>query len=159
MSDQKLGRTIGVPTANLPQPVRSLALHGGYAAVCELPDGGRRTGVANIGWRPTLGSNRPVLEVHLFDFDGDLYGQRLTVFPCAKLRGEVKFEHFDALKQQIGADQRRARAYFLQRPEAGAGPRPGLNNDDSLPLASAPLAREAVTSDSSAGTPADHDDG
>ena len=172
VADQKLGRTIGVPTANLPQPVRSLALHGVYAVVTELPDGRRLPGVANIGWRPTVGSTRPVLEVHLFDFDGDLYGERLAVFPCAKLRGEVKFEHFDALKRQIGADQRRARAYFaehtLQRPETGASvsqrpeagaSRLGLNNDDSLPLASAPLAREAVTSDSSAGTPADHDDG
>ncbi|PWV70486.1 bifunctional riboflavin kinase/FAD synthetase [Halomonas sp. A11-A] len=182
VADQKLGRTIGVPTANLPQPVRSLALQGVYAVVSELPDGRRLPGVANIGWRPTVGSTRPVLEVHLFDFDGDLYGQRLRVFPCAKLRGEVRFEHLDALKQQITADQRRARAYFaehsLQRPEAGASvsqhpktgasvsqrpeagaSRLGLNNDDSLPLASAPLAREAVTSDSSAGTPADHDDG
>ncbi|MCE0733353.1 bifunctional riboflavin kinase/FAD synthetase [Halomonas sp. G15] len=161
--DQQLGRTIGVPTANLPQPVRSLALQGVYAVITELPDGRRLPGVANIGWRPTVGSTRPVLEVHLFDFDGELYGERLAVFPCAKLRGEVKFDDFAALKHQIGLDLERARGYFaqhaLQRPEAGAGPRPGLNNDDSLPLASAPLAREAVTLDSSVGTPADHDDG
>jgi riboflavin kinase/FMN adenylyltransferase len=64
----------------------------------------------------------------------------------------VKFAHFDELKAQIRADQARARAYFSVHP-AGDG------SDDSLPLASAPLAREAVTSDSSAGAPADHDDG
>ncbi|MCL7942047.1 bifunctional riboflavin kinase/FAD synthetase [Halomonas sp. ATCH28] len=175
--DRQLGRTIGVPTANLPQPALSLALQGVYAVVTELPDGRRLPGVANIGWRPTVGSERPVLEVHLFEFDGDLYGRRLTVFPCAKLRGEVKFAHFDELKAQIRADQARARSYFhqhsaaggyvLQHPAAGAhfathpvaAATAGDSSDDSLPLASAPLAREAVTSDSSAGSPADHDDG
>ncbi|ATJ84326.1 bifunctional riboflavin kinase/FAD synthetase [Halomonas beimenensis] len=144
--DRQLGRTIGVPTANLPQPARSLALQGVYAVLTELPDGRRVEGVANIGWRPTVGSHRPVLEVHLFDFDGDLYGEFLTVLPCAKLRGEVKFDGLDALKAQIRADQARARRYFA-------------GTDDSLPLASAPLAREAVISDTSAGLPADHDDG
>ncbi|MBS9404905.1 bifunctional riboflavin kinase/FAD synthetase [Halomonas sp. TRM85114] len=165
--DQQLGRTIGVPTANLPQPALSLALQGVYAVVTELPDGRCLPGVANIGWRPTVGSERPVLEVHLFDFDGDLYGERLTVFPCAKLRGEVKFAQFDELKAQIRADQARARAYFLQHPAAGAHyaahpvavDQAGDGTDYSLPLASAPLAREAVTFDSSAGKPADHDDG
>ncbi|MDR9439825.1 MAG: bifunctional riboflavin kinase/FAD synthetase [Halomonas sp.] len=175
--DRQLGRTIGMPTANLPQPALSLALQGVYAVLTELPDGRCLPGVANIGWRPTVGSDRPVLEVHLFDFDGDLYGERLTVFPCAKLRGEVRFAHFDALKTQIRADQARARAYFLEHPAAGAcfpahsaasayfathpvtADSAGDGCDDSLPLASAPLAREAVTSDSSAGAPADHDDG
>ncbi|MBB3191677.1 bifunctional riboflavin kinase/FAD synthetase [Halomonas cerina] len=152
VSDRQLGRTIGVPTANLPQPALSLALQGVYAVVTDLPDGRRLPGVANIGWRPTVGSERPVLEVHLFDFDGDLYGERLTVFPCAKLRGEVKFAHFDALKMQIRADLARARHYFAAHP-------PGDTLDDRLPLASAPLAREAVIPDSSAGAPADHDDG
>ncbi|GHE22615.1 bifunctional riboflavin kinase/FAD synthetase [Halomonas urumqiensis] len=152
VADQQLGRTIGVPTANLPQPPRPLALQGVYAVVSELPDGRHLPGVANIGWRPTVGSTRPVLEVHLFDFDGDLYGQRLDVFPCAKLRGEVKFDDFEALKRQIHADQARARGFFAERARASG-------NHDSLPLASAPLARETVTSDSSAGRPADHDDG
>ncbi|MBB3231880.1 bifunctional riboflavin kinase/FAD synthetase [Halomonas stenophila] len=145
--DRQLGRTIGVPTANLPQPARSLALQGVYAVTTTLPDGRCAEGVANIGWRPTVGSHRPVLEVHLFDFDGDLYGQRLSVLPCAKLRGEVKFESLDELKAQIAADQARARRFFAE----AAG--------DPLPLASAPLARETVTSDSSAGFPADQDDG
>nr|WP_298250699.1 bifunctional riboflavin kinase/FAD synthetase [uncultured Halomonas sp.] len=182
VADQKLGRTIGVPTANLPQPVRALALHGVYAVVTELPDGRRLPGVANIGWRPTVGSVRPVLEVHLFDFDGDLYGARLVVVPCVKLRGEVKFDDFAALKRQIGLDQQRARDYFFRHPDADARAfqHPDADacafqhpesdacssrypetfgNDDSFPLASAPLAREAVTLDSSAGMSADHDDG
>ncbi|WP_163558327.1 bifunctional riboflavin kinase/FAD synthetase [Halomonas sp. NO4] len=160
VADQKLGRTIGVPTANLPLLPLPLALRGVYAVMVELPDGARRPGVANIGWRPTVGSQRPVLEVHLFDFDGELYGERLAVTPCAKLRGEVKFDDFAALKRQIAADQRRARGYFSQPLAAGAlaEPPPGAG-DDTLFLASAPLAREAVTSDSSADLPADHDDG
>lgn len=149
--DRQLGRTIGVPTANLPQPPRPLALQGVYAVVAELSDGRRRNGVANIGWRPTVGSQRPVLEVHLFEFDGDLYGQRLAVYPCVKLRGEMKFDDFAALARQIEADRRRARDYFSRLAAPGA--------DDILPLASAPLAREAVTFDSPAGPPADHDDG
>ncbi|MGQ4879116.1 bifunctional riboflavin kinase/FAD synthetase [Billgrantia sp. LNSP4103-1] len=156
VADQKLGRTIGVPTANLPLPRLPLALRGVYAVVTELPDGQRFTGVANIGWRPTVGSDRPVLEVHLFDFDGDLYGQRLTVFPCARLRGEVKFDDFTALTQQIAADQARARRYFAE--ECHMARELGLT-DDSLPLASAPLARETATFESSAGRSADHDDG
>ncbi|SDK46209.1 bifunctional riboflavin kinase/FAD synthetase [Billgrantia gudaonensis] len=151
VADQKLGRTIGVPTANLPLLPLPLALRGVYAVVAELPDGTVRAGVANIGWRPTVGSHRPVLEVHLFDFDGELYGERLAVTPCAKLRGEIKFDDFTALKRQIATDLRRAQRYFVEHP-LGTG-------DDALFLASAPLAREAVTSDSSAELPADHDDG
>ncbi|MDR5860862.1 bifunctional riboflavin kinase/FAD synthetase [Halomonas eurihalina] len=147
--DRQLGRTIGVPTANLPQPPHPLALQGVYAVKAALPDGRHAEGVANIGWRPTVGSLRPVLEVHLFDFDEDLYGERLTVLPCAKLRGEMKFDGLEALKAQIGADQARARRFFAETAATG----------DFLPLASAPLAREAVFSDSSAGLPADHDDG
>ncbi|MBW6390311.1 MULTISPECIES: bifunctional riboflavin kinase/FAD synthetase [Halomonadaceae] len=156
VADQKLGRTIGVPTANLPQPRLPLALRGVYAVMTELPDGERLPGVANIGWRPTVGSDRPVLEVHLFDYDGDLYGKRLTVYPCARLRGEKKFDDFAALKQQIMADLARARRFF-------ATPCPAARElglaDDSLPMVSAPLAREATNFESSAGRSADQDDG
>ena len=150
IADQKLGRTIGAPTANMPLPRLPLALRGVFAVVVELPGGERFNGVANIGWRPTVGSDRPLLEAHLFDFDGDLYGQRLTVFPCARLRGEQKFDDFAALKQQIMADQARARGYFADNRPADEHP---------LPLASAPLAREDANFDASADGSADHDDG
>lgn len=145
VADQRLGRTIGVPTANLPLLPLPLALRGVYAVVTELPDGRRLPGVANVGWRPTVGSKRPVLEVHLFDFEGDLYGERLSVFPCARLRGEIAFDGLAALKEQIACDQAQARRYFYRHPEAGAG---SVMGNDYLPLASAPLAREAATSDS-----------
>ncbi|MFC3284195.1 bifunctional riboflavin kinase/FAD synthetase [Litchfieldella rifensis] len=155
VADQKLGRTIGVPTANLPLLSLPLTLRGVYAVIAELADGRRFSGVANIGWRPTVGSARPVLEVHLFDFDEDLYGQRLTVFPCARLRGEISFADFEALKRQIRADLARARRYFDHhgiRAQAQSGVT--VDDDAAFPLASAPLAREAATSDSSVGHPA-----
>ncbi len=104
--------TIGVPTANLPLLAGPMALRGVYAVLTRLADGRELTGVANIGWRPTVGTPRPVLEVHLFDFDGDLYGQRITVVPCARLRGELTFDGLEALKRQIHRDQARARDYF-----------------------------------------------
>ncbi len=149
--DQQLGRTIGVPTANLPLLPQPLTLRGVFAVVAELANGQRYPAVANVGFRPTVGSKRPTLEVHLLDFSGDLYGQRLTVYPCARLRGEVKFDDFDALKTQIEHDQARARRYFAA---AGAG---CMN---SLPLASAPLGRETASSDfSSADNAADANDG
>ncbi|MBS8270520.1 bifunctional riboflavin kinase/FAD synthetase [Halomonas litopenaei] len=154
--DQQRGRTIGVPTANLPLLPGPLVLRGVYAATVEIHDGSdgeasqRHPAVVNIGWRPTVGSPRPVLEAHLLDMQVDLYGKRLTVVPCAKLRGEETFADFAALKTQIYADIDRARAVFARDPD---GPRP-------YPLASAPRAREAATQDSPAGqAPADHDDG
>jgi len=141
--DQQLGRTIGVPTANLPLMPQPLTLRGVFVVMAELENGQRYPAVANVGFRPTVGSDRPTLEVHLLDFKGDLYGQRMTVFPCARLRGEVKFNDLDALKAQIERDQARAR-HFLT---AALGGQNSAEQDDALPLASAPLGREAVSSD------------
>ncbi|WP_346796581.1 bifunctional riboflavin kinase/FAD synthetase [Halomonas sp. Bachu 37] len=176
--DQQLGRTIGVPTANLPLLPQPQTLHGVYAVVAQLPGDECYSGVANVGWRPTVGSKRPTLEVHLFDFDGNLYGQRLKVYPCARLRGEIKFDDIEALKQQIHKDQARARRYLQDF--TGANDKVGAcrSLDGSLPLASAPLGRDAVASSgtissdsistdsgssssdsSSAGRSADHNDG
>ncbi|HAZ97776.1 MAG TPA: bifunctional riboflavin kinase/FMN adenylyltransferase, partial [Halomonas sp.] len=107
--------------------------------------------VANVGFRPTVGAKRPTLEVHLLDFSGDLYGQRLTVYPCTRLRGEVKFDDFDALKAQIHQDQAKARRYFATA---------DADLTTSLPLASAPLGRETASSDfTSADDAADTNDG
>ncbi|WP_192035982.1 bifunctional riboflavin kinase/FAD synthetase [Halomonas sp. YLGW01] len=181
--DRQLGRTIGTPTANVPLLPQPLALRGVYAVVTELPDGRCLPGVANIGWRPTVGSTRPVLEVHLFDVNEDLYGQRLRVYPCARLRGEITFDGLEPLKRQIQVDQARARDYFARHgstatPDdsearqgiAGPADAPACSTAPAaafytlpltaLPLASAPLAREAATSDSSVGpAPTDQDDG
>ncbi|MGQ7245211.1 bifunctional riboflavin kinase/FAD synthetase [Salinicola sp. V024] len=110
--DRQLGRTIGVPTANIPLTSRPLALRGVFACATRLPDGEWVAGVANIGWRPTVGADRPMLEVHLLDREIDLYGQSLTVVPCARLRGETKFDDFSELVAQIHRDLDSARHYF-----------------------------------------------
>ena len=102
--DRQLGRTLGVPTANLPLPMKPPALQGVYVVAVKTEDDRVHWGVANIGWRPTVGSTRPVLEVHLLDFSGNLYGQRLAVIPCQRLRREKRFEGIDALRAQLMRD-------------------------------------------------------
>jgi riboflavin kinase/FMN adenylyltransferase len=69
-------------------------------------------GVANLGVRPTVGGTRPVLEVHLFDFERDIYGAHLSVRFVHKLRNEQRFPNLDALKAQIAADAMAARVFF-----------------------------------------------
>ncbi len=101
------GRTIGFPTANLdPEPVLAPA-DGVYAVVARVDDEIVR-GVANLGVRPTLEAGRSI-EVHLFDFDRDIYGRAVRVGFVARLRGEVKFDGLDALKAQIARDADEAR--------------------------------------------------
>jgi len=70
-------------------------------------------GVASLGTRPTIGGVEPLLEVHLFDFSGDLYRQHIEIEFVAKLRDEVKFDSLDALMLQMDEDAARARALLL----------------------------------------------
>ncbi len=148
VKDRQLGRTIGVPTANLPLLPGPLVLRGVMAAITRLEDGREVTGVLNIGWRPTVGAHRPVLEVHLFDLDESLYGQRLIVMPCARLRGEETFASIDELKRRIHLDIDQARNYFQQHPLDASGVSPDQADVDAslpscrYPMASAPLAEE-----------------
>ncbi|GAA4500037.1 bifunctional riboflavin kinase/FAD synthetase [Pseudaeromonas paramecii] len=107
----KLGRTIGFPTANVHLKRRRVPVSGVYA-VEVLFSGQLHHGVANVGVRPTVHGTRPQLEVHLFDFAGDLYGRQIQVRLCHKLRDEQKFESFAALQQQIERDAQAARAFF-----------------------------------------------
>lgn len=104
----KRGRTIGFPTANLALP-QDLELAFGIYAVRTLTPAGRFDGVANYGRRPTFDNGRALLEVHLFDFSGDLYGQSIEVEFHAYIRPELKFEGIDALVAQIRADALQAR--------------------------------------------------
>jgi riboflavin kinase/FMN adenylyltransferase len=103
------GRTIGFPTANIYLKQHLEPARGVYAVTARVPDGAEVKGVANIGLRPTVGGAESRLEVHLFDFSGDLYGAELTVALRSFLREEKKFESFDALKAQILADAAQAR--------------------------------------------------
>ncbi len=104
------GRTIGFPTANIALGRHLEPARGVYAVTTRLPDGRRLRGVANIGRRPTVnGGPETRLEVNLFDFEGDLYGEELEVALHAFLRPERKFPGLDALRAQIAADAAEAR--------------------------------------------------
>ncbi|MED5606729.1 MULTISPECIES: bifunctional riboflavin kinase/FAD synthetase [Pseudomonas] len=113
---QKLGRTLGSPTANIQLKRRKAPLNGVYL-VSTVVAGQRVNGVANIGTRPSVnGDGRPHLEVHLLDFAGDLYGLHLDVTFHQKLRDEQRFASLEALKAAILADIAAARAYWLGQP-------------------------------------------
>jgi riboflavin kinase/FMN adenylyltransferase len=109
----KRGRTIGFPTANVALGEHLRPRFGVYA-VRALIDGqeskGWRNGVANLGRRPTIGKLQENFEVHVFDFDGDLYGKTLRVALVDFIRPEMKFSGLDQLKAQIAADANAARA-------------------------------------------------
>ena len=107
LGDQR-GRTIGFPTANVALGEHLRPRYGVYA-VRALVGGAWRTGVANLGKRPTFGKLQENFEVHVFDFSGDLYGQVLRVQLIEFIRPEMKFSGLDALKAQIAADGQAAR--------------------------------------------------
>jgi len=116
------GRALGFPTANIGLHRRVSPLNGVYAVTVDGVANRPWPGVANIGVRPTLGGERRyLLEVHLFDFAGDIYGQHAEVEPRLKLRDEQRFESLDALKEQIARDAAAARAY-LGLPASGPEP-------------------------------------
>jgi riboflavin kinase/FMN adenylyltransferase len=101
--DQR-GRTIGFPTANLDSDAQLLPRHGVYAVRARANGGLWHPGVANLGERPTFDGRRFLIEVHLLDFSGDLYGSELEVGFVARLRDEQRFDGPDALTAQIRAD-------------------------------------------------------
>jgi len=106
------GRTLGFPTANMEFSGEGLPAFGVYAVRVRDNDGPLpllHNGVANFGIRPMFRTAEPLLETHLFDFQGDLYGQVLSVELVAWLRPEVKFSGLEALVAQIAADAARAR--------------------------------------------------
>ncbi|MGM0412981.1 MAG: bifunctional riboflavin kinase/FAD synthetase [Pseudomonadota bacterium] len=103
------GRTIGFPTANVPLYRRKRPLSGVYAVWFTVDGGAPRPAVANVGTRPTVDGTEPVLEVHLFDFDGDLYGRPVSVEFVEKIRDERRFDSLEALTAQIDADAAAAR--------------------------------------------------
>lgn len=105
----KVGRTIGFPTANLPLGNYLRPHYGIYAVSAKLPDGTRLHGAANLGIRPTFDPPKELLEPHFFDWSGDLYGQEIEVAFHHFLRPEARFDSLDALTQQMLADCDQAR--------------------------------------------------
>ena len=108
----KRGRTIGFPTANIHLHRAKTPLTGVYEVELFGLDKEPVKGVANIGTRPTVDGQRTLLEVHLFDFNEDIYGEYVQVEFLNKIRDEVRFDSFDELRQQIERDVQEARAYF-----------------------------------------------
>jgi riboflavin kinase/FMN adenylyltransferase len=107
---QKRGRTIGYPTANLeiPDGEKLVPTDGVYAVKVLVKESGNAeyyNGMLNIGFRPTVDGTRKVIEVNLFDFHGDLYGQKIKVFFHRFIRGEIKFAGIEQLKAQLDADK------------------------------------------------------
>lgn len=108
---EKLGRTLGFPTANMRLPPEAELKSGIYAVRFRCADGNIHDGVASYGRRPTVTENgAPLLETYVFDFDGDLYGQTCAVSLFGYLRPELKFDGLEALVEQIRRDGEEARA-------------------------------------------------
>ena len=108
----KLGRTLGFPTANIALR-RTPALGGIFAVRVHGLPGGPRTGVASVGVRPTVKCDgKPIAEVFLFDFDETIYGRRITLEFLHKLRDEERYRDVETLTRQIGRDVEQARDFF-----------------------------------------------
>jgi riboflavin kinase/FMN adenylyltransferase len=103
------GRELGYPTANLVLGDYQRPKYGIYAVRATLDDGNEHPGVANLGVRPTFDPPQELLETHLLDFSGDLYGRRLEVALHAFIRAELKFESVDALVEEMRKDEAAAR--------------------------------------------------
>lgn len=108
---QKMGRKLGSPTANVRMHKYPCPMQGVYAVQADVRSA-QYPGVCNVGIRPTLNGVRPVLEVHLLDYSGELYGEVLSVDFLHPIRAERRFENLEALKVQIQLDIAAARDWF-----------------------------------------------
>ena len=111
----QIGRTIGFPTANIPVPMQQIIpANGVYAAMVEL-EGIRYPGILNIGCRPTVNNGSHIsIEVHLMDFDKDIYGKRISIAVCHFLRQEARFSGLSELKAQLEKDKQNALQLFAK---------------------------------------------
>jgi riboflavin kinase/FMN adenylyltransferase len=116
---QQLGRKLGFPTANLNLNRFRAPLAGVYAVWVEIEGmSARFKGAANVGVRPTIGDKvKPILEVHLLDFDQRIYGQRITVEFVHKIRDEQQFTSIDDLAESISEDVKTIKQWFLNNPK------------------------------------------
>ncbi len=114
--DQR-GRQMGFPTANIYLHRARTPVTGVYSVRLQGISEKGLPGVANVGIRPTIGGTRSLLEVHLFDFAKDIYGRKVCVEFCEKIRDEKRFPDLDSLIEQIGKDAIVARRYFEERGE------------------------------------------
>lgn len=110
----KRGRIIGFPTANIYLHRKAVPILGVYAVKVHGIGNKVYLGVANVGNRPTFDGTKSLLEVHIFDFEKDIYGQHVEIEFVHKLRDEKKYASFDLLKQQIFKDAQEAREFFVE---------------------------------------------
>ncbi len=116
----QLGRTLGYPTANIRFAGKTPALSGIYATWVHGVGDEPIASVSSLGTRPTVHGTEPLLEAHLFDFQGDLYGRRIKVEFVAKLRDEEHFDDLPALTAQMHRDAEQARAILTPTPRVTA---------------------------------------
>jgi riboflavin kinase / FMN adenylyltransferase len=127
VNGQEIGRSIGFPTANLKYPPEKfLPRQGVYCVRVDTATETQLLGVMNIGKRPTVDGVNTTVEVHLLDWDGNLYGQQLIVYLHHFLRSEQKFPDLAALTNQIQADCEAAREFFQMRSRDYLPPQPPL---------------------------------
>ena len=118
---EQVGRELGAPTANIQIGDEQFPPDGVYAVSARIDGESReREAVANLGIRPTVGGTQHLLEVHLLDFEGNLYGRTLEIFFGKMIRGEKKFQGLAELQKQIQLDLEEARRLF-KASEAGLG--------------------------------------
>jgi riboflavin kinase/FMN adenylyltransferase len=122
----KRGRTIGYPTANILMFRKNTPVNGVFAVTMTGIDDREFEGVANVGTRPTVdGGSKVILEVHLFDFDKEIYGRYVEVHFKQKIRDEMRFQSLDELKAQIVKDVAEAKAVLCSRRDCSAQLIPG----------------------------------
>ena len=114
----KIGRTLGIPTANIYLHRKVSPIEGIYVVEVFGLDRQPMPGVASVGTRPTVGGTRSLLEIHLFDFDDDIYGRYINVDFLHKLRDEEKYDSLEMLKQQILIDIEDAKSWFASEGHA-----------------------------------------
>ena len=113
----QLGRTIGYPTANVEVEYAEKLIPGNgvYAVQLQIDNGEQRyNGMMNIGIRPTIGGTRQTIEVNIFDFQQDIYGCEIKVYLVGYLRGEIKFDGLEMLKEQLAKDETNARGLLAK---------------------------------------------
>jgi len=113
IAGQKLGRTLGFPTANLRLHRRTIPMTGIFAVRVTGAGLNAAPAVASLGTRPTVNGREPLLEAHVFDYAGDLYGKNLHVDFIARLRDELKFPNLDDMVVQMKVDARQAREVLM----------------------------------------------
>jgi riboflavin kinase/FMN adenylyltransferase len=114
-SGEHIGHRLGFPTANVQpdNPFKVIPASGAYAVWATLGDGQQRAAMMNIGTRPTFDGHNRTLEVNILDFNGDLYGQAVTITFVERLREERRFDSPEALVEQLNEDQEQAKRILL----------------------------------------------